>query len=245
MADWLIIPLSRLSRTLDQLFLSWRDEIHLLSRRQGEDTHAHRDFAEDGGFLCPSEVKYARPQLAQTSRGVWKYIINMGEHTQTIRMERCLYVVTVLWFYIIERTEFNIFFFCNGISRKPGGSCSYVSPHYKSHCIQVYNYHRLLSFEEGKGMHVDIYKVNISAPPSSFFFTRDSFLKLLLMKMLLLFLLDSRRMQLPRPGLCLPLSTVRWQTYRPHYTARFQDGRWHYTFQQPQDDDNNGEPSQQ
>ena len=111
MADWLIIPLSRLSRTLDQLFLSWRDEIHLLSRRQGEDTHAHRDFAEDGGFLCPSEVKYARPQLAQTSRGVWKYIINMGEHTQTIRMERCLYVVTVLWFYIIERTEFNIFFF--------------------------------------------------------------------------------------------------------------------------------------
>jgi len=92
MADWLIIPLSRLSRTLDKLFLSFI----LLSRRQGEDTHAHRDFAEDGGFLCPSEVKYARPQLAQTSRGVWKYIINMGEHTQTIRMERCLYVVSVL-----------------------------------------------------------------------------------------------------------------------------------------------------
>lgn len=61
-------------------------------RRQGEDNHAHRDFAEEGGFLCPSEVKYARPQLAQTSRGVWKYIINMPEHTQTIRMERCLSV---------------------------------------------------------------------------------------------------------------------------------------------------------
>lgn len=104
------------------------------TRRQGEDAHAHRDFAEDGGFLCPSEVKYARPQLAQTSRGVWKYIINMNEHTQTIRMERCL---------------------------KPGNSCSYVSPHYKSHCIQVYNYHRLLSFEEGKGMHVDIYKIPV------------------------------------------------------------------------------------
>ena len=67
--------------------------LHTKHRRQGEDNHAHRDFAEDGGFLCPSEVKYARPQLAQTSRGVWKYIINMAEHTQTIRMERCLYVL--------------------------------------------------------------------------------------------------------------------------------------------------------
>ncbi len=76
-----------------------------LTRRQGEDTHAHRDFAEEGGFLCPSEVKYARPQLAQTSRGVWKYIINMPEHTQTIRMERCLYVYNIL-----SKTLFSFFF---------------------------------------------------------------------------------------------------------------------------------------
>ena len=47
------------------------------------------------------------------------------------------------------------------LHRKPASGCSYVSPHYKSHCIQVYNYHRLLSFEEPKGMHVDIYKVKI------------------------------------------------------------------------------------
>jgi hypothetical protein len=104
------------------------------NRKQGEDTHAHRDFAEDGGFLCPSEVRYARPQLAQTTRGSWKYIINMGEHTQTLRMERCL---------------------------KPSGGCSYVSPHYKSHCIQVYNYHRLLSWDDKKGMHIDIYKIPV------------------------------------------------------------------------------------
>lgn len=104
------------------------------NRRQDENSHAHRDFAQEGGFLCPSDVRYARPQLAQTSRGVWKYIINMGEHTQTIRMERCL---------------------------KPDSSCSYVSPHYKSHCVQVYNYHRLLSFEESRGMHVDIYKIPV------------------------------------------------------------------------------------
>ena len=43
--------------------------------------------------------------------------------------------------------------------RKPGGSCSYVSHHYKSQCSQVYNYHRLLSWDESRGLHMDIYKV--------------------------------------------------------------------------------------
>ena len=45
--------------------------------------------------------------------------------------------------------------------RKPGGSCSYVSHHYKSQCSQVYNYHRLLSWDKGRGLHMDIYKVDI------------------------------------------------------------------------------------
>ena len=43
--------------------------------------------------------------------------------------------------------------------RKPGGSCSYVSHHYKSQCSQVYNYHRLLSWDDSRGLHMDIYKV--------------------------------------------------------------------------------------
>ena len=43
--------------------------------------------------------------------------------------------------------------------RKPGGSCSYVSHHYKSQCSQVYNYHRLLSWDKERGLHMDIYKV--------------------------------------------------------------------------------------
>ena len=59
-------------------------------RRQ--DTHAHRDFADDGGYLCPSEVKYARPKRARNSKGEWKFVINMDKYTQTIRMEKCLYV---------------------------------------------------------------------------------------------------------------------------------------------------------
>ncbi len=80
----------------------------IFRRRQGEDNHAHRDFAEEGGFLCPSEVKYARPQLAQTSRGVWKYIINMAEHTQTIRMERCLYVCRTAneFFFLSKKIQY-------------------------------------------------------------------------------------------------------------------------------------------
>lgn len=58
----------------------------------GTDSHAHRDFAQDGGFLCPSEVKYARPKRARNSKGSWKYIVNMDKYTQTIRMEKCMYV---------------------------------------------------------------------------------------------------------------------------------------------------------
>ena len=46
--------------------------------------------------------------------------------------------------------------------RKPGGQCSYVSHHYKSQCSQVYNYHRLLSWNKERGLHMDIYKVKSS-----------------------------------------------------------------------------------
>ncbi|KAK7082025.1 Neurotrophin 1 Source FlyBase [Halocaridina rubra] len=102
------------------------------NRRQGTENHAHRDFARDGGYLCPSEVKYARPKRARNSKGKWKYIVNMDKYSQTIRMEKCM---------------------------KPGGACSYVSHHYRATCNQVYNYHRLLSWEDGRGLHMDIFKV--------------------------------------------------------------------------------------
>lgn len=38
-------------------------------------------------------------------------------------------------------------------------SCSYLTDNYRSRCIQVYNYHRLLSWDVGRGLHVDIFKV--------------------------------------------------------------------------------------
>ncbi|XP_071549090.1 uncharacterized protein [Panulirus ornatus] len=102
------------------------------NRRMGTENHAHRDFAQDGGFLCPAEVKYARPKRARNSKGSWKFIVNMDKYTQTIRMEKCM---------------------------KPGGACSYVSHHYRATCNQIYNYHRLLSWDDSRGLHMDIFKV--------------------------------------------------------------------------------------
>ncbi|TRY80411.1 hypothetical protein TCAL_16787 [Tigriopus californicus] len=102
------------------------------NRRQDGVEQKHRDFAEEGGFLCPSEIMYAKPKRGKTAQGTWKDIVNVKDYTQTLRMEKCL---------------------------KPGGGCSYVSHHYKSQCSQVYNYHRLLSWDKERGLHMDIYKV--------------------------------------------------------------------------------------
>ncbi|XP_058795732.1 neurotrophin 1 isoform X2 [Phymastichus coffea] len=84
------------------------------------------------GFTCPSQVKYARPQLARAASGVWKYIINTGEHTQTLRLEKC---------------------------SNPKTPCSFISENYRSSCMQVYNYHRLLTWDSKLGLHMDIFKV--------------------------------------------------------------------------------------
>ena len=105
---------------------------HYFGENRREDTSQHRDFAQEGGFLCPSEIKYAKPKRGKTAQGEWKDIVNVNDYTQTLRMEKCL---------------------------QPGGTCSYVSHHYKSQCSQVYNYHRLLSWNKERGLHMDIYKV--------------------------------------------------------------------------------------
>lgn len=63
--------------------------VYVTSHRR-QDTEEHRDFANDGGYLCPSEVKYARPKRARNSKGEWKFVVNMDKYTQTIRMEKCM-----------------------------------------------------------------------------------------------------------------------------------------------------------
>ncbi|XP_054002388.1 neurotrophin 1 [Hylaeus anthracinus] len=99
--------------------------------RRRSDTNSPYENAEEG-FTCPSVIKYARPQLARAASGIWKYIINTGEHTQTLRMEKC---------------------------SKPQSSCSFISENYRSSCVQVYNYHRLLTWDSKLGLHMDIFKV--------------------------------------------------------------------------------------
>lgn len=49
------------------------------------------DYDEDSipGGMCPSIVRYARPQKARSAKGEWKYIVNTGQHTQTLRLEKC------------------------------------------------------------------------------------------------------------------------------------------------------------
>ncbi|XP_062553650.1 neurotrophin 1 [Armigeres subalbatus] len=90
------------------------------------------DPSKSGGGMCPSIIRYARPQKARSATGEWKYIVNTGEHTQTLRLEKCT---------------------------TPQDSCTYLTDNFRSRCVQIYNYHRLLSWDTARGLHVDIFKV--------------------------------------------------------------------------------------
>uniref|UniRef100_A0A6E8WAC1 Spaetzle domain-containing protein n=1 Tax=Anopheles coluzzii TaxID=1518534 RepID=A0A6E8WAC1_ANOCL len=90
------------------------------------------DPSKSGGSMCPSIIRYARPQKARSATGEWKYIVNTGEHTQTLRLEKC---------------------------STPQDSCTYLTDNFRSRCVQIYNYHRLLSWDAARGLHVDIFKV--------------------------------------------------------------------------------------
>lgn len=43
--------------------------------------------------------------------------------------------------------------------RTPQSSCSFISENYRSSCVQVYNYHRLLTWDNKLGLHMDIFKI--------------------------------------------------------------------------------------
>lgn len=42
---------------------------------------------------------------------------------------------------------------------QPQESCTYLTDNFRSRCIQIFNYHRLLSWDKTRGLHVDIFKV--------------------------------------------------------------------------------------
>ncbi|XP_026810479.1 uncharacterized protein LOC113552024 isoform X1 [Rhopalosiphum maidis] len=82
--------------------------------------------------ICQSKVAMARPKKARSTNGQWKYVVNTDEYVQTLRLEKCL---------------------------KPETRCSHVSTKFKSTCHQVYNYHRLLTWDQFSGLTMDIFKV--------------------------------------------------------------------------------------
>ena len=84
------------------------------------------------GYVCPSEVLYGRPKLAKNMAGEWKVIVNAGDFTQTLRMEKCL---------------------------NPNSACSYILPHLETRCAQVHSIHRLMVFEKGRGFFVESFKI--------------------------------------------------------------------------------------
>jgi len=88
------------------------------------------------GYICPSDVLYARPVRAKNADGEWRVIVqNVAYYTQTQRVETCLFA---------------------------GASCRTLAPCYQSKCVQKYVYHRMLSFDPCdtyKGLFIDIFKL--------------------------------------------------------------------------------------
>ncbi|KAK6620578.1 hypothetical protein RUM43_010870 [Polyplax serrata] len=112
--------------------LDRQDRRHPERRQDDRNDIPNVGGEEDSNYMCPSTVKYARPKRARTTSGDWKYIVNTGDYTQTLRLEMCM---------------------------KPNSPCSYVTNQINSECAQVFNYHRLLTWDETKGLHMDVFKV--------------------------------------------------------------------------------------
>lgn len=93
--------------------------------------------SKTSGFICSSEILYGRPKLAKNVKGQWKVIVNAGQYTQTVRMEKCL---------------------------QPNKACSFVQSAATaigatSRCAQVNAFHRLIAFEKGKGFYIETFKI--------------------------------------------------------------------------------------
>lgn len=88
------------------------------------------------GYLCPSDVAYAKPLRAVNVEGKWRVIVNdIHYYTQTARLETCLF---------------------------PLAACRALAPCYQSHCTQKFIYHRMLSYDPCdpyRGLFIDTYKL--------------------------------------------------------------------------------------
>merc|ERR1711990_630315 len=96
------------------------------------------------GYLCPSDVDYAKITRAVNVEGYWRIILQHipegygyghYNYTQTTRLETCL---------------------------TPDSACRLLAPCYQSKCTQKYVYHRILSVDPCdpyRGFFIDTYKL--------------------------------------------------------------------------------------
>jgi hypothetical protein len=96
------------------------------------------------GYLCPSDVDYAKIRRAVNVEGLWRIVLQhipreygygQYNYTQTTRLETC---------------------------RTPDSACRLLAPCYQSKCTQKYVYHRMVSLDPCdlyRGFFIDTYKL--------------------------------------------------------------------------------------
>ncbi|TRY69595.1 hypothetical protein TCAL_09397 [Tigriopus californicus] len=101
-------------------------------------------WAGPEGYLCPSQVDYAKIKRAVNVEGYWRIILQHVpkeygyghyNYTQTTRLETCL---------------------------TPDSACRLLAPCYNSKCTQKYVYHRMVSVDPCdpyRGFFIDTYKL--------------------------------------------------------------------------------------
>lgn len=67
----------------------WRSRMQEMENKKRREDESN-NIPSSG--MCPTLVRYARPQKARSASGEWKYIVNTGQHTQTLRLEKCTLV---------------------------------------------------------------------------------------------------------------------------------------------------------
>jgi len=98
-------------------------------------------YKHGGGYLCPSDVFYARVKRAVNTFGQWKVVVNLPDEfvhdpeykkfVQTSRLENCVH---------------------------PGAPCSFVD-HLVTACLQKHAFTRLVVWDYERGLHVDSFKM--------------------------------------------------------------------------------------
>ena len=112
----------------------------------------NHDYNKGGGYICPADVFYGRPKRAVNTYGKWKVIINLPGHTQTQRLEQCMY---------------------------PQAPCSFIDHAYHSACLQKHSFVRLLAYSYQQGLHIDSFKLptacscHVSAPKTAEYGSED------------------------------------------------------------------------